>query len=582
MRRAFFLGALMAFSVCLRAAAQEPVWRATLDSDVEWSQLTSLGTLLVNTGRQMSHIDTESGALYWTLETEKKLAPYNFHEIPGEGTLLIAEQVSTIPTVTHLRLIDLLSGEAVWEAGPLLAANLAVIPDPERDQLLFIGAFPGSPKAPQSGNLLLAFDLANGTEKYRTELSKFNRMPTHPTDTAGFFNPASDLSGHHPAQIRDGVAYLPYAGLMAVDLASGEVLWNQEFETVDRVYKLSNAPIQIVEDTIYMTAQAAVLAINRHSGDIRWRSKVKKSFFMPELQIAGDRVIVRVGGLFSTGKSREARKPFGVMSLDRATGAEQWSWTRGKDSVTNMVIMPDLDQVVLADRESLYRLKLSADKKPQIIEERKLAFKRSMGLADGAAATGKVVSGLLSGGLFGGLQGGVKAAAGDDRKDPLVSITPAGDDLIVSGSYHVLSFDARNNTDKWSLAFEPPGVHPMLMALSGATMALSAMGNAGLHDSWSTRNSKVESSLNSADRLGAAMSRRYAAMQNAGRLAFYLTRATEENSSATLQLMGIDLATGEVVGAVPLNDKEPVFTVDEPGRRVYYFADGREVRAFAL
>src|SRR5690606_25319354 len=117
---------------------------------------------------------------------------------------------------------------------------------------------------------------------------------------------------------------------------------------------------------------------------------------------------------------------------------------------------------------------------------------RKFGAADTAVAGGKVVSGLLSGGILGGLQGGLSAASSDDRSDPPTTIARVDDNLVISGNYHVLSYNAATDSDSWSIAFEPPGVNPMLMALSGATMALTAMGNAGMHSSMSVRNSKLD------------------------------------------------------------------------------------------
>ncbi len=558
------------------------MWSSTITEDVEWSMVTSAGTLLINTGTQVIHLDSETGDTLWSKSTTKKLAPFNFHDLEGSGYMLIAEQYANIPPKTRLTMFDLLSGKMIWESDELYASNLAVIPDLERGQVLHIGGFPGSPADSTSGNILRAYDVVTGEIRFQTVLSKLNKMPMHQTDTAGFFVTAFDLSGHSAPLIEGNVLYLPYLGVMAVNLESGTLLWSQEFEPSVGDVKRAFSPIVIDGDTIYKSGRGTVVAIDKLSGQLRWQSKVKKPYTTPELLVLGDQVVVRVGGLFSNGKGVVPKQPFGVLSLDKASGAEKWNWTKAKDGITNIAVLEEQGQLLLADSKSLYRLGLDSSGKATVLEKRNLEFKRKFGAADTAVAGGKVVSGLLSGGLLGGLQGGLSAASSDDRSDPPTTIAKVDDNLVISGNYHVLSYNAASDSDVWSIAFEPPGVNPMLMALSGATMALTAVGNAGMHSSMSVRNSKLDSALDSADRMGSIMTKRYSASQQAGFLAFYLTKDNDEDAATKLQLIGVDLSSGEPVGEVPIEEKEPVFAVDQVGRRVYYFYKGSEVRAFSF
>ena len=63
--------------------------------------------------------------------------------------------------------------------------------------------------------------------------------------------------------------------------------------------------------------------------------------------------------------------------------------------------------------------------------------------------------------------------------------------------------------------------------------------------------------------------------QKSRNLAFFLTKGED-----SLLLTGIDLASGVVVGEIPMAEKEPQFMVDAIGNRVYYFTPGAELRAF--
>lgn len=571
---------VLVFSLQLQAAST-PDWVYTLDQKAQWSQLSTAGTLLVGTKSAIQHIDTTTGKLLWRIETDKELAPFNIHDLGESGYLLISEQFKNIPPATRLRMYELMTGELVWETPELLASNLAVIPDPERGQMLFVGAFPGSPKDKTNGTLLRAYDIASGEIKFQIEFDKYNALPMHKTDTAGFFSYAMDLSGHARPIIDGNHLYLSYRGLTAVNLDNGEVIWDHKFKTVDGGLKNTTASPVIDGDLIFAAGQGNVVAINRKTGALLWDTKVGSKYALPELQVLQDQVVVRIGGLFSNSQDMVPKKPFGVASLDKVSGAKRWVWKQAKDSITNMQVLPEVGQVVVADKKNLYRLSLAADKKANVLEKRNLEFKRAMGATDTAVAAGKVVSGLLSGGLVGGLQGGVAAARSDDRADPPSNISAIGDSLIVRGNYHVLSYSPTLNSDNWSISFSPPGVNGMLLALSGATMALTAVGNAGMHTSMSARNRHLESSLGSADKLGKVMTMRYAAAAEAGNLGFFLTKAPKE-SGANLQLMGINLASGGQVGEVPIEEKEPVFTVDNLANKVYYFHKEKEVRAFGF
>lgn len=584
---AFKISLILIFSLTSNAytlaqpESEQSLWTKNLEEKVGWSKLSSAGTLLIGTSTRIQHLDTESGDTLWSVDTQKELAPFNIHDIEGSGYLVIAEQYQNIPPKTRLSSYELMTGQLIWETPDLLASNLAVIPDLERGQILYIGAFPGSPKDKTSGTLIRAYDLASGEMRFQTEYAKFNALKMHRTDTAGWLSSAMDLSGHAPPLIDGEVMYLPYRGLTAVNLTSGEIIWDYAFKTVDSGLKNTTGSPVIEGDIIYSTGRGNVVALNKLTGDLIWNQKVGSKYALPELQVLEEQIVVRIGGQFSDGQNIQPKKPFGVASLDKTSGKKRWLWKSAKNSITNMQILPDSSQVVVADKKNLYRLNLNASGKPEILEKRNLEFKRKMGATDTAVTAGKIGAGLLSGGLVGGLQGGLAASRGNDRSDPPNNISLLDKNLVIRGNYHVLSYSPETNTDNWSIEFSPPGVSGMMLAFSGAAMAFTSLGNAGYHTSMSTRNSKVDSSLSSATKLGTVMTRRYAAAEQAGNLGFFLTKADKESGNG-LQLVGLNLTTGKEIGAVPIEEKEPVFTVDNIGRKVYYFHKQKEIRAFGF
>ena len=91
------------------------------------------------------------------------------------------------------------------------------------------------------------------------------------------------------------------------------------------------------------------------------------------------------------------------------------------------------------------------------------------------------------------------------------------------------------------------------------------------------RNMALGNALNVSSAFEGEMAKRYAAAEKADNLGFFLTTAEEG-----MQLMGINLDTGEEVGTVPMAEKEPSFMVDSLANTVYHVRDNKEVVAWAF
>ena len=68
---------------------------------------------------------------------------------------------------------------------------------------------------------------------------------------------------------------------------------------------------------------------------------------------------------------------------------------------------------------------------------------------------------------------------------------------------------------------------------------------------------------------------RYAASESNAHVGFFLTKEDDARF-----LVGLDLESGERVGAIPMKEKEPNFMVDAIAGRVYYFAGDSRVAAY--
>ena len=240
-----------------------------------------------------------------------------------------------------------------------------------------------------------------------------------------------------------------------------------------------------------------------------------------------------------------------------------------------MQVQPEQGLVLLADNKKLYGLDLNATKKPKVVFQTDLEFKRKMGKADIAAKGLGAVGGLMSGGIGGGLKG---LAGGGDRGDPPLDIDIIGDQLIVRAQYHVLSQNLQTQAQDWSIEFAPPGMNSFALIAMGAvtaTMAVASAGGARTSSSYSTSQAYADSALNITSAFQNSVAKRYAAAEKARSVAFFLTKEDEG-----MVLLGINLGDGNEVGRIPMDEKEPQFMVDDIGNRVYYFRNKTELLAY--
>ena len=76
------------------------------------------------------------------------------------------------------------------------------------------------------------------------------------------------------------------------------------------------------------------------------------------MQMHGDIVYGRMGGQFFSAKKGEWQKksPIGVVALNKANGNTNWIYTGANESITNMVVLPNDNVLLIADKSNLIGL----------------------------------------------------------------------------------------------------------------------------------------------------------------------------------------------------------------------------------
>lgn len=568
MKKLFFLFAL----VCSSSFAQpaEPTWQFSFEGESLWSRLTYAGTLLAASEEQLAHIDPATGDAFWVRDDLSKLAQFNVNDVTGTPFLIISERLGNLPPKSRLQVLNISTGETIWDMGSHAGGGLSVFPVPQKNLLIYVVEMQGK----KPGTYVIGFNIETGEELWRTKIGPVGTLPLHPSDIEGFIR-TRDLNGHPPPLVVDDTLILPVGNLYAFNLATGEQLWR--FKAKASVPNLKNTYAQpmFANGVLYAVSRDSVYALDPATGAEKWKAKIGKAA-IPELQLVGDKIVGRLGGTFSNGKKLVGSKPFGAFSIDTSSGSLIWKWTKAKDSVTNLRVLPERGLVMIADKKNLYALDLNASKKGKVVYQEKLEFERTLGSADLAAKGIGAAGGFLGGGLAGGFK---SLAGGSDRGDPPLDIEIYGEQLIIRAQHHVLAHNLGTRTTDWSIQFAPPGMSPFALIAMGAVTAVvvadRALPTRAAGGGFASQ-SMLDSTLNISNSFEAAVATRYAAAEKARNLAFFMTKEEEDG----VVLMGIDLTTGAEIGQIPMTEKEPQFMVDALGSRVYYFRNRNELLAY--
>jgi len=563
-----FLALIFTLS-CAISYAQDPVFDHELPDEMKWSKVTPVGTLMVGGAKYLAHY-LPDGEKLWIRDDVTNLASFSVRIAPGLPYVVVSELISKIPMKSSLQVLDLMTGETIWETGETMGSNLGGFAMPETNSVVFIRDISGE-KGVKAGTYISKYDLATGKEFWQTRIGGVGTLKRHNIDDNGFIS-GQDLSGH-PAPIVTDDRFLLFAGdIYSFDLESGVLQWHYKLKAGHPTLKRAYARPILDGETLYAAGPKNVVALNLSDGTEIWKTKVSKAA-IPQLELVNGMLVGRYGGTFSDGKKFAQLKPFGAFVLNAADGKKNWEWKKAKDSITNLVVAPDVNRIAFADKKYLYGMELDASK-AIFANKEKLEFKRKMGTADVAAKGLGAVGGFLSGGLA----GSASSLGGGDRSDPPLDVSLYGNKVVVRGQFHVLGYDIDSKSTAWSVEFAPPGVSGLALVAMSAVTAGASYGNAigsRSSSSFSTANAYASSTADINNAFQGMVSSRFAASESDANVGFFLTKEDDDRF-----LVGLDLRSGERVGAIPMKEKEPNFMVDAVAGRVYYFAENARIAAY--
>lgn len=544
---ALFAATLLVVTVgASRPATAQEEWSLEVTPGYNWYRVAEDGSLLLAMETSLTSYDGATGAVRWQRDDLAGASRRDVRSLADAGLLFVKilppgkkkkKRRSKNDPPPRYEAIDMVTGQTTWELGALEGSLLAVSPTPYSDILLVFEQVKAK-KRDDSGIFLSAHRIFTGERLWRIKYGS-HRAKLGGSSSSRSRSSSANLAVFPKLAVDEGLIYLPYFGLHGIDILTGEIKIAANFTTSEGGMRYAYAAPLVTADTVYAAGDGLIAAYDKASGAERWRAKIKGSTGpAAEMQlVGGGLLLVRAGGVFSTGSKVQDADPFAVMALDRATGKERWRYRDAKGSITNLVVDEARGQVVFADGEAVIALSLELGA-PQyeaplqffrtygIFKEKSSGFSIGGGFSKSSSGPGGSSS---SGG--GGLLG--FGSSGPDIGDLPIEASRLGENYVLRGQQSILEFDPNVGLTQWSIIFGDTDYTDRTLLSTSRMPAYSPKGRA-----------------------------------------YYLTIlpvGKGRRAREVLTVLGIRKSDGRVVSRLDLEGKEPVFYLDPAHDRMFRF-----------
>jgi outer membrane protein assembly factor BamB len=569
----------------MSANATTPAWTF---KGAKWYSLMETGNIAVGMSNGVTMLDGATGNPVWQRSDLGEIKEEEYTELAGTPLLIISDNSGWAQRKTKITAIDTLTGETVWQTEKMLGFTAQVTPVYAKDMIVFITIQDNRRNKDKpdifalkmsTGELLWKNEYSEKVDLYGIEKKKRGAAASMFIGSGGGASDRFDLSGENPPIVDNDSLYMTYAGLHRYSLSDGKLQWKTIYDVTDGSLKNTNGQALFDGDTIYTSAQGVIRAIDKNTGAVRWVTKDFGKGGIAEMQLLGDVIYGRMGGQFFSGKKGEWQKkgPIGVVALNKTNGNTNWIYTGAKESITNMMIMPEDNSLLIADEKNLIGLDMASQGKVKEAYKIPLKFKFKVG----AAATAGKVASIAFGGI-----GGFGKKGADTTDNPVSLVRQENGTVVIRGMQHLLAFDPKSRQIPWATKYEAPGISGwqsiVLTAITITAAAVSQGAEAGYSQRGDYNSAFSENSrfLNMMSSYQQTMARKYSAAKQSGNVYYVLTtiKTKEDKGSG---LVGVSLMTGQPVNQIVFNDKEPDYEVDDAAGRMFNMKKG-ELSAFQI
>ncbi|HLM61848.1 MAG TPA: PQQ-binding-like beta-propeller repeat protein, partial [Pyrinomonadaceae bacterium] len=475
--------ALMVSAHLSTSAADAPLW---MFDGAKWYAMMESGNVMVGTKTGVAMLDGANGKQVWSRNDLGEIKEDEYTELSGTPLILFADNSGWAQRKTKLTAVDTLTGTTIWQTEKMLGYTAEIAPLYSRDMLVFLTIRDNRINKDKpdvyalkmsTGEFLWQNEYTEKVDLYGIEKKKRGGASAMFLGSGGGASNRFDLKGENPPIFDGDSIYMTYAGLHRYNLADGKLVWKTIYDVTDGSLKNTNGQAIVDGDTIYTSAQGIIRAIDKNSGAIKWTTKDFGKGGIAEMQMHGDVIYGRMGGQFFSAKKGEwqRKSPIGVVALNKATGSTNWIYEGAKESITNMMILPKDNTLLIADKSNLIGLDLSSQGKVKEAYKLKLKFKRSLGAMDVGSKVGAIA--------FGGIGGAFKKGA-KRTDEPISLVRQENGTVVVRGKQHLLAFNPATKDIVWSNKYAAPGIsgwEQIVMTALTVTAALISEANEARH-----------------------------------------------------------------------------------------------------
>lgn len=567
-----FLFAAFAFQA---NAQTQLLWTHKPAQDIKWYSMTDVGTVLVGTDSQIYCLNPENGEAVWKREDLRGINEYETTEVKGTPVLLVTDNTGAVSKKTRLFALDLLTGQTIWQTENLKGSAVNVAPHLEKDMLVFLTVVSNSANKDKPD--ITALKLSTGELLWHSEYP--DKVDLYGIERGSKYFPKFDLSGANPPIFDGDSIYMTYAGLHRYNLSDGKLVWGVKYDVTEGSIKRGNAQALVDGDVVYTSAKGQLRAIDKATGALRWTSK-DFGGAIAEMQTVGDTLYGRLGGNFYDFGKREfvIKKPFGVVAVDKKSGSPVWRYDDAKESITNMLIMPDQNTIMIADEKNLIGLNMNGKGEVKESFKQKLEFKFNLGAAATVAKVAKFG--------FGGLSA-LGSKGGDTTDNPVNISRRENGTVVVRGAQHILAFNPQSRQIVWSTKYAAPGVSGWKKVVMTALTIAAAYMSVNAEASYAAQGFNYSSDRENKNFIGLMssyeqyMSKRFTATKADGNYTYVLTDIKEEKEKGA-GIIGVNMMTGQGERQVMFKDKDPDYEIDELTGRVFNLRNSKELTAFVV
>lgn len=573
----FFAAAFLCINV-LSIFADTPVWSF---KGAKWYSLMETGNVTAGVSNGVVMLDGATGKPAWQRSDLGDIKEEEYTELPGTPLILISDNSGWAQRKTKITALDTLTGATVWQTDKMLGFTVEVTPVYKKDMIVFITIQDNRRNKDKpdifalkmsTGELLWQSEYSEKVDLYGIEKKKRGGASAMFLGSGGGASDRFDLSGENPPIVDGDSMYMTYAGLHRYSLADGKVVWKTLYDVTDGSLKNTNGQAIFDGDVIYTSAQGIIRAIDKNTGAIKWTTKDFGKGGIAEMQLYNGVIYGRMGGQFFSGKKGEWQKkgPIGVVALDKATGNANWIYTEAKESITNMMILPEDNSLLIADEKNLIGLDMTSQGKVKEAYKVPLKFKFKVG----AGATAGKVAAVAFGGI-----GGFMKKGPDTTDNPVSLVRQENGTVVIRGMQHLLAFNPKTHEIAWATKYDAPGMSGwqsiVLTAITITAAAVSQSAEAGYSQRGDYNSAFRENSnfLNLMQNYQLQMAKKYSAAKQAGNVYYVLTTVKGKDDKGS-GLVGVSLMTGQPVNQIVFHDKEPDYEVDDASGRMFNMNKG--------